>query len=156
MIRPARAILIVVSLSLWIGAALFFGAVVAQASFAVLPTRELAGALVGRVLPSIFYAGMVVAIFTFALGLRGERQAMRLAGPSVVFLACAAAQMIVAPRIASIRAEIPGAIEALDAADPRRLMFGRLHGVSVGLLGVALIAAVVTLVVATRSLEARS
>src|SRR4029077_12340066 len=49
-----------VLLAVWIGAALLFALVVAPAAFAVLPTRTLAGALVGRVLPVIFYAGVVI------------------------------------------------------------------------------------------------
>src|SRR5215213_9270463 len=53
-------LLSVVLLSLWLGAAIVVAAVVAPAAFAVLPTRTLAGALVGRVLPSIFWSGAVV------------------------------------------------------------------------------------------------
>ena len=44
-------------LALWLGAAGFFSAAVAPALFAVLPTRTLAGEVVGRVLPVVFYVG---------------------------------------------------------------------------------------------------
>src|SRR2546430_1569733 len=47
-------------LAVWIGAALLFALVVAPAAFAVLPSRTLAGALVGRGLPVIFYGGGVL------------------------------------------------------------------------------------------------
>jgi hypothetical protein len=50
----------VVGLSAWLGAAVLAATVVAPAAFAVLPTRSLAGALVGRVLPVLFYGGAVV------------------------------------------------------------------------------------------------
>ena len=57
-----------VVLSLWLGAALVVGAVVAPAAFAVLPTRTLAGALVGRVLPALFWSGAAVGLLVAMLG----------------------------------------------------------------------------------------
>ena len=68
--------------------------------------------------------------------------------------ACAVAQFVVAPRIERLRAEIGGPLEALAADDPRRAAFGRLHGISVAWLGVAMIAAVVALIVAGRASSA--
>jgi len=49
-------------LSAWLGAGVLFATVVAPAAFAVLPSRALAGALVGRVLPVIFVSGIVAAV----------------------------------------------------------------------------------------------
>ena len=51
-----RALLI----ALWLGAALFFIGV-AQSSFAVLPTRELAGLMVNRTLMIVNISGLVIA-----------------------------------------------------------------------------------------------
>jgi len=59
--RPGTLIEIVL-LAAWLGAAIFFSVVVAQAAFAVLPTRTLAGALVGRILPVLFFAGMILGL----------------------------------------------------------------------------------------------
>jgi len=56
-------------LAVWIGAALLFALIVAPAAFAVLPSRTLAGALVGRVLPVIFYAGVVIGSLIVILDL---------------------------------------------------------------------------------------
>ena len=121
---------------LWLGAALLFVAVVAPAAFAVLPTRALAGLLVGRVLPTLFWSGAVVAVI-IAVSESGWRRYAAL-----VILACAlAAQLGVAPRIQRLRAELGPDIEAVDANDPRRLAFGRLHALSVALLGGAMLAA---------------
>ena len=50
-----RALLI----ALWLGAALFFIGV-AQSSFAVLPTRELAGLMVNRTLMIVNISGLVI------------------------------------------------------------------------------------------------
>jgi hypothetical protein len=137
-----RVVVSALLLAAWLGAAGLTGAVVAPAAFAVLPSRALAGALVGRVLPPLFVAGIVVGLL--AAGLLwsggGAGRGLRAALPLVVAGACAAAQLGVAPRIARVRATIGPSIEALAPTDPLRREFGRLHGVSVALLGVAALA----------------
>lgn len=121
---------------LWLGAALLFVAVVAPAAFAVLPTRALAGLLVGRVLPTVFWSGALVGLL-LAIAESGWRRYAALA----VLAFALAAQLGVAPRIQRLRVELGPDIEAVDASDPRRLAFGRLHAVSVALLGAAMVAA---------------
>ena len=139
-------------LAFWLGAATLFSAIVAPALFDVLPTRTLAGLVVGRVLPLIFYAGMAVAAIDVAIELRGPRHTGRLVTDAAMLLTCGVAQFLVSPRIERIRAAIAGPIEQLEAADPRRLEFGRLHAVSVGLLGVAMIAALIAVIALARTL----
>jgi len=141
-------------LAFWLGAATLFSAVVAPALFNVLPTRTLAGLVVGRVLPVIFYAGFFLAVIDLVAETRGARVASRIAAEAVLLLTCTAAQFVVSPRIERVRASIAGPIEQLDPTDPRRLEFGRLHAVSVGLLGVAMIAALVVIIGLTRTLIA--
>lgn len=141
-------------LALWLGAAGFFSIVVARAAFAVLPTRTLAGALVGRVLPVLFIAGLVVGLLLLALEAPSLRERWgRLAAGAVMVAACGIAQFMVAPRIERLRASIGGPLEALAADDPARSAFGRLHAVSVAWLGVAILAAIVALVLTWRALE---
>jgi hypothetical protein len=145
-----------VLLAVWIGAALLFALVVAPAAFAVLPTRTLAGALVGRVLPVIFYAGVVIGSLIVILDLIGRSGSWgRTAAGAVSALACAVAQLVVGTRIDKLRAAIAGPLDALALDDPRRVAFGKLHAISVGWLGVAMVAAVVALALAVRSLPAR-
>jgi hypothetical protein len=48
-------------LSIWLGSAVFFIGV-AQSAFAVLPQRELAGAVVNRTLSILNYGGIVIAV----------------------------------------------------------------------------------------------
>ena len=143
-------------LCVWIGAALLVATVVAPAAFAVLPTRALAGALVGRVLPVLFWSGMLVGLIAAALTWSLPGRGARTAGAIATFLACGIAQLVVSPRIARIRAAIGGPIDALAVGDERRLEFGRLHGVSVGLLGIAAIGALLAAVLIVRSIESRS
>lgn len=143
-------------LAVWIGAALLFTLVVAPAAFDVLPTRTLAGALVGRVLPVLFYAGVVIGSVIVVLDLIGRTGAWgRAAAGAVSALACAVAQLVVGTRIDKLRAAIGGPLDALAADDPRRVAFGKLHAISVGWLGIAMLAAIVALVLAVRALPPR-
>ena len=143
-------------LAVWIGAALLFTVVVAPAAFSVLPTRTLAGALVGRVLPVIFYAGVVIGSLIVVLELIGRTGAWgRSAAGAVSALACALAQLVVGTRIDRLRAAIGGPLDALAADDPRRVAFGRLHAISVGWLGLAMVAAIIALALAVRAMTPR-
>lgn len=143
-------------LAAWMGASLLVAAVVAPAAFAVLPTRTLAGALVGRVLPVLFWSGMTLGVVIALLGRHlaagrfGTGAAVLLAG------ACAVAQIGIAPRIEALRVAVGGPVDALGVADPRRMAFGRLHGVSVLLMGVGMVAAFVLIVILARHLSSRS
>jgi hypothetical protein len=140
----------VIALSAWLGAALLLAAVVAPAAFAVLPTRTLAGALVGRVLPVVFYSGATLGIVVALVGRATAPSLGRtLAGVAMV-ATCLAAQLVVAPRIERVRTEVARPIDDLPVGDPRRAAFGRLHGLSVLLLGVAGIAAAAALMLTLR------
>ena len=144
----SRAGVVSILLSAWFGAAVLVTTVVAPAAFAVLPSRTLAGALVGRVLPVLFIAGLVVALASLSLdsGDHGRAIRVRRAMLSVAAVSCAAAQFAVAPRIERVRKEIAGPVEQLSPDDPRRVAFGRLHAASVAWLGVAMVADVTTLI----------
>jgi len=141
---PARSVngtvTSIVLLSLWLGAAIVVAAVVAPAAFAVLPTRSMAGALVGRVLPAVFWSGAVVGVGAALLSRTLPLGGPRLAASMVLAVACLAAQLGVAPRIERVRVAAGGPVDALPRDDVRRITFGRLHGFSVGLLGVAALA----------------
>jgi len=132
--------------SAWLGAASIVSAVVAPAAFAVLPSRTLAGALVGRVLPVVFWSGMLIAALSVATTWSLLPRVARIAASGTMFVACAIAQLVVSPRIDRIRAVVSGPIDALATDDPQRMAFGRLHGISVGLLAIAAIAALVAVV----------
>ena len=135
-------------LALWLGAALLTAAVVAPAAFAVLPTRALAGVLVGRVLPTIFVGGVVVGLVgaALAVGAGGAFARARVVLPALCALLCAVAQFGITPRIEILRARMGPDIEALARDDPRRVEFGRLHGISVLFMGAAGLAAGAALV----------
>ncbi|HVT39541.1 MAG TPA: DUF4149 domain-containing protein [Gemmatimonadaceae bacterium] len=128
----------------WLGAALLTVAVVAPRAFGVLP-RTVAGTLVGSVLPTLFVAGLVLAVGVALLSGRHGAPAGAAAAALLAGAACAVAQFGIDPRIAHLRAQIDGPLEGLQADDPRRVAFGVLHGYSVAGLGVAMLAATVSL-----------
>jgi hypothetical protein len=139
-------------LAAWIGATLLVAAIVAPAAFAVLPSRTLAGALIGRVLPPVFWSGILIGAIAWlcARGLGSHAVGRGLAAATLV-ASCAAAQLVVAPRIDRIRAAVGGPLDLLDAADPRRIAFGRLHAASVGWMGLAAVCAALFLFLIIRS-----
>ena len=156
-VRPMVSVLVLVLvlLSAWIGAALLMAASVAPAAFAVLPTRTLAGALVGRVLPVLFWSGILLAIGCVALLRVLPERGYTTMTLILVAVACAIAQFGIAPRIERVRAAINGPVDALAPGDPLRQAFGRLHGLSVLALGVAMVAAGITLVLVSRLSSSR-
>ena len=132
-------------LTLWLGAALFFAAVVAPAAFAVAPASSFAGALVGRLLPPLFASGILVGLVIVAIELRWPRAGSRLraSAAGVMLAACAVAQFVIGDQIDRLRASAGPPIGMLQRDDPRRVAFGRLHALSVAALGAAMIAAAI-------------
>ena len=145
--RPVAGIAL---LAAWLGAAVLVAAVVAPAAFAVLPTRTLAGALVGRVLPVVFWSGLLIGLAVAALAWPYPGRAPRTAAALLLAASCAIAQLVVAPRISALRESSGVPMALLDPTDPRRQAFGRLHGMSVAWMGLGGIAALVALVLLAR------
>jgi hypothetical protein len=129
------------ALAAWLGAAGLFAAVVAPAAFRVLPSRALAGALAGSILPVLFWSGAAVGAWAFlSLWRRPVRRwalilAVALAGASL------GSELVVGRAITRLRASVGPDLDAVPATDARRIAFGRLHGLSVLLLGVGMVSA---------------
>lgn len=145
MIAAPRLLAAALLLAAWMGASLLTVSVVAPGAFAVLPSRAIAGVMVARVLPVLFGAGLALGVIVaLAAGLRAASL-----GAAVTALlssaACAVALFGINPRLAKLRADIGGPVDALSLEDPRRVAFGLLHGYSVAGLGVAMLAAGVSL-----------
>lgn len=134
-------------LAAWIGVAVFVAAVIAPAAFAVLPTRALAGALVGQALPVLFVSGIVVAAVVIALHATAARAA---AVGGLVLLAGNAFALMIENRLHALVVSIGAPIDSIAITDPRRIAFGRMHGLSVLLMGIAVLGASVALAVLMR------
>jgi hypothetical protein len=144
--------------ALWFGAAVFFTAAVAQSAFAVLPSRELAGAIVNRTLAILNYAGIVIGLILLASSVLKTEKVNRLKlwieQGLLLFLtaACAFGQFVIGARLHNIREQIGRPIDEIAADDPLRIAFGALHGYSVLVLAFAMLAAlVVYFLIAQRS-----
>lgn len=144
--------------ALWLGAAIFFSAAVAQSAFAVLPSRELAGAIVNRTLMILNYGGIIIGLILLATSVLNKEKINRLKmwveQGLLLFLtaACAFGQFVIGARLHNIRQQIGRPIDELAADDPLRIAFGALHGYSVLVLAFAMLAAlVVYFLIAQRS-----
>lgn len=148
MTRPLAAALL---LALWLGAALLTVTVVAPGAFAVLPTRAMAGDMVGRVLPVVFAGAIIVPALVLWITPAARRSALAVAMGVLSMLSAAVALAVVSPRIAALRMVAVVPIDQLAPGDPRRTLFGLLHVISVALLGAAMLALVVLLVSLVRA-----
>ncbi len=153
MTHPLAALILV---ALWLGAALLTVAVVAPGAFAVLPTRALAGEMVGRVLPVVFAGAIVVPAAVLALVPSARRSALAVTASLAAAVAAVVALKVVNPRTEALRAAAVMPIDQLAPTDPRRTMFGLLHGVSVALLGLAMLALAALLVLLARASSERA
>jgi hypothetical protein len=135
--------------ALWLGAAVFFTLAVAQSAFAVLPSRELAGAMVNRTLMILNYAGIAVGLILLASSIVKKEKVNRLKlwieQGLLLFLtaACAFGQFVIGARLHHLREQIGRPIDEVAADDPLRIQFGELHGYSVLILAFAIIAALI-------------
>jgi hypothetical protein len=144
-------------LAAWIGATLYFSVVVTRAAFAVLPSRAMAGALVGQTLPILFDTGIVVgAILACAalLSRTGAARTASLAGGVAIIVVTACARFVMIARSARLRSAMPAPIDSLAASDPSRRAFGQMHAMSVGALGLALLIGIGVVIVLVHSLSA--
>jgi hypothetical protein len=152
-------------LAAWLGAALFFGAVVAPAAFGVvrsfgLPNAsEIAGSIVTRTLGVINVAGFVIALLLLVTALLRRQALSRMSWLVevvclvLIALTTAVGHWWIAARMRALRVAMELPIDQIGAADPRRIEFNSLHGYSVKALGVAMIAGLVALVLMGRGVR---
>jgi Domain of unknown function (DUF4149) len=125
--------LMLLSLIVWIGGLIFFP-VVAQSAFSVLPTRHLAGLVVGRSLGILHWMGIISGVVFLVSSLLYSRIS---AGTPHVFAArnmliclmlvlTLISQFGIIPRMDTIRASI-GEIDSVSADNPARVQFDALH-----------------------------
>lgn len=144
-------------IAMWLGAALFFSAVVAPGAFAVLRSyhlvnaNEIAGAVVNRNLTVVNISGFVISVLllgTVLLGRRKKSRAFVLETISLLVMAAATGlgHGVIAARLRALRVGLAVPIDQISANDPRRISFNSLHAYSVRALGIAMIAALVAVV----------
>jgi hypothetical protein len=141
------------ALGAWVGAIIYFAAVVTRDAFAVLPNRDVAGVLVGSTLGGLHGMGVIAAVIYLgaSLGLRGSRGLVQPAALCVVLmlLLTLASQRTVIPKMAALRTSMVS-LEATAPDDTRRAEFDRLHGISVGIESGVLLVGLVGLFLTVR------
>ena len=146
------------SLSVWLGSDVFLSFVVAPGAFAVLSSRDQAGALVGYSLTSMHLLGILCGLVILASRLLRMRTFASFAAPAalcvvLMMLLTTLSQIFVTPRMAELRARM-GSIEATAADSPLLAAFGRLHAVSVTLESGVLLAGIAAMYLMVRDLGA--
>ena len=135
-------------IGLWLGAAVFFIAV-AQSSFAVLPSRELAGSVVSRTLLILNVGGLIIGLILLAtsffkrldikpIWLWTERLLI-----VVLTAACAVGQFVIGLWMSWIRAQLGRPIDEIAVDDPLKIQFNNLHQYSEWVLLAAMFAALI-------------
>lgn len=136
-----------VALAVWIGGLGVLGGIVAPVVFAVLQAndpvagREAAGALFGAVFRHFQSAawicgGVLLATLAGRAALGPRPRHMRIRVWLVIAMVAISVGIvaIIVPRIDRIRRETAGPVANLPPDDARRVTFGRLHGLSNGLM----------------------
>ena len=146
------------ALIVWLGGVIFFP-VVAQTAFSVLPTRQLAGSVVGRSLGILHWMGMVSGVVFLVSSLLVSRlstgEAHVFAPRNVLIcmmlLLTLISQFGVIPRMDAIRASL-GEIDAVPVDNPARLQFDALHHWSTRIESGVILLGLVVVYVTARSL----
>jgi hypothetical protein len=143
--------LIFLSLIIWVGGIVFLSFVEAPSAFAVLPSRHLAGTVVGRSLSILHWMGLFSGIVFLGCSMLlcslTTDSAQPFAARHVLVLAMLlltiVSQFGISPKMASLRASFDE-IDTVPADNPARMHFDALHVWSVRLeVGVLLMGLVV-------------
>ena len=122
------------SLIVWLGGLIFFAFVLAPTAFSVLPSRHLAGTVVGRSLGTLHWMGIISGIIFLASSILYSRLTQ---GTAHVFAArhvliclmlglTLVSQFGIIPRMDTLRASI-GEIDSVPPNNPARTQFDTLH-----------------------------
>lgn len=140
-------------LAAWLGAAIYFSAVVAPSVFGVLRSfslanaNEIAGTIVTRTLSVVNASGFILSLLllTTTLVLRKKYGRtpllLQIALLMIVAAATGLGEWVIAARMRGLRAAMHGQIDQVALSDPNRIEFAALHSYSVSALGIAMIAA---------------
>ena len=144
----------VLALGAWIGAIIYFAAVVTQGAFSVLPSQDEAGLLVGFTLGGLHLMGLIAAAIFIIASVAMMKSLKAFVEPTVIgvilmAVLTIASQDYVIPRMNVLRTQMVS-IQATPGNDPRRVEFDRLHRISVDLEGAVLLIGLASLFLATR------
>jgi len=124
------------SLVVWLGGLIFFAFGLAPTAFSpgLLPTRHMAGSIVGRSLDRLHYIAIASGIIFLIASMLYSRMASGNARPLaarhililLMLLLTVISQFAISPKMHAIRAEV-GVVDDLPPDSPLRMEFDRLH-----------------------------
>ncbi|MDR3751345.1 MAG: DUF4149 domain-containing protein [Terracidiphilus sp.] len=146
--------LLSLALIVWLGAEIFFPIVAAITFGTLQPDTHTAGSIVGHLLRILHNMGLVSGIVALALlalapawGLFKPRAVLAPMALVVLMLACTVySQFVIIPAMERDRIAAGGAIDAVDAADPSRIHFNKLHNRSERVEGIVILLGLATVV----------
>lgn len=128
--------LMLLSLVVWLGGLIFFAFVLAPTVFSpgLLPSRQMAGSIVGRSLDRLHYVAIVsgtvflIASMLYSRIASGNPRPLAARHVLIVLmlLLTVISQFAISPKMHAIRAEA-GVIDDLPSDNPLRMQFDRLH-----------------------------
>jgi Domain of unknown function (DUF4149) len=141
------------SLGCWLGAIIFF-IVFTQGIFSVMPTKDLAGMVVGYSLARLHIMGIVAGCMYLVATIALERSIAALARPAallvfVMILCTITSEYGVIARMDALRAQM-GSVDTTPAENPLRVAFDRLHQYSVRLESAVLLSGLAALFLTAR------
>lgn len=146
--------LLYLALMVWIGAEVFFPVVAAITFQTLQPDTHMAGSIVGRLLRILHDLGFVCGVAAMALlalapmfSIYKPRAVLFPMGLLLLMIALTAhSQFGIIPAMERDRIAAGGAIDAVDAANPSRVHFERLHKRSESIEGAVLLLGIGTVV----------
>ena len=151
MMRTLFHSLVYLSLAVWLGALVFFAAVLAPIAFSQLPPLfptqaagiHAAGVVVGDSLVRLHWIGIVCALIALIVLLIGRTHYRTILPQAVLvvlmLVLTAYSQFSIIPRMDTARDSIGGNVDAVAANNPGRQIFDHLHQQSVHVEGVILL-----------------
>jgi hypothetical protein len=128
--------LMLLSLVVWLGGLIFLALVEAPIVFSpgLLPTRHMAGSIVGRSLDVLHYMAIASGVVFLIASMVYSRMATGNARPlaarhllvGLMLLLTVISQFAISPRMHALRAEV-GVIDSVAPENPQRREFDRLH-----------------------------
>lgn len=154
--------LVLLSLVVWVGAIIFFAFILAPSVFhpGILPSRQLAGAVVGRSLGLLHWMGLVSGV-VFLVGAIADSRASTgfasiFAARNMLILAMILltlfSMFVISTRMLTLRNDM-AFIDNVPYDDPRRVEFNRLHEWSTRLEGAVLVLGLAVLFLTSRRLS---
>ena len=148
------------ALVVWIGGIIFFAAVVAPTLFKVLPTHQLAGAVVSRSLGILHWMGIACGIVFLVASMAHSYSVQGAAHPFasrhlLMYLMLGLtliSQFVVSAKLLALRSAM-GEIDLVPVTDARRIAFNQLHVWSTRLESGVLILGLIVLCLVARRLS---